>query len=87
MPLLEMLVKSKTDQGEVYNARNDITEWSQRANWFNVTFTLIVPLFGLISTTVVPLRKATAILAILYYFNTALGITAGMSKDVQSHPR
>lgn len=46
-------------------------------NWFNITFTLIVPLFGFISAYWVPLVTKTVLFAIVYYFNTGLGITAG----------
>lgn len=46
-------------------------------NWLNTTFILIVPLIGIISSYWVPVRLYTAIWALVYYFNTGLGITAG----------
>ena len=51
--------------------------WYQHINWINTYFIAIVPLMGLISTYWVPLRLETAIFAVVYYFNTGLGITAG----------
>ncbi|KLU81813.1 acyl-CoA desaturase [Magnaporthiopsis poae ATCC 64411] len=51
--------------------------WHKHINWLNTTFILFVPLCGLISTYWVPLQYKTAIWAIVYYFNTGLGITAG----------
>ncbi|KAL8384456.1 hypothetical protein RB599_006678 [Gaeumannomyces hyphopodioides] len=51
--------------------------WHKHVNWLNTTFILFVPLCGLISTYWVPLQFKTAIWALVYYFNTGLGITAG----------
>lgn len=85
MPWLHMFAKSNTGHGGTHKSRKDITEWIQRVNWFNATFTLIVPLLALILAIMVPLRKETATLAILYNFNTALGITAGVCKDARNN--
>ncbi|KAH8646263.1 stearoyl-CoA desaturase [Xylariales sp. PMI_506] len=49
----------------------------QHINWLNVVFVVLIPLMGFISAYFVPLRLYTAIFAVIYYFNTGLGITAG----------
>ncbi|KAM6504563.1 stearoyl-CoA 9-desaturase [Fusarium solani] len=46
-------------------------------NWLNITLIIIIPIVGFISAYWVPLRLYTAIWAIIFYFNTGLGITAG----------
>jgi hypothetical protein len=54
--------------------------WSNihlHVNWINATLILIIPLVGFISAYWVPLRLYTAVWAIIFYFNTGLGITAG----------
>lgn len=54
--------------------------WSnmhKHVNWLNTTFIVVVPIIGFISAYWVPLRLYTAIFAVIYYFNTGLGITAG----------
>lgn len=61
--------------------------WHRHINWLNTTFILFVPLCGLISTYWVPLQYKTAIWAVVYYFNTGLGITAGMFRPLSSSPR
>jgi stearoyl-CoA desaturase (delta-9 desaturase) len=51
--------------------------WYYHINWVNTSLILIVPLFGFIAALYTSLRAATLSWAILYYFWTALGITAG----------
>ncbi|KAI8155462.1 Acyl-CoA desaturase [Colletotrichum sp. SAR 10_70] len=51
--------------------------WYQHVNWLNTTFILVIPLVGLIYSYWVPLQWKTAAFAVIYYFNTGLGITAG----------
>jgi stearoyl-CoA desaturase (delta-9 desaturase) len=56
--------------------------WSNvhlHVNWLNTTLIIIIPILGFISAYWVPIRLYTAIWAILFYFNTGLGITAGES--------
>ncbi|KAJ5786744.1 uncharacterized protein N7503_011956 [Penicillium pulvis] len=53
------------------------SNWYLHVNWVNTTLILIVPLFGCVAAFYTELRLATAAWAILYYFWTALGITAG----------
>ncbi|KAH8747641.1 hypothetical protein F5883DRAFT_509628 [Diaporthe sp. PMI_573] len=54
--------------------------WSNvhlHVNWLNTTLIIIIPILGFISAYWVPIRLYTAIWAIIFYFNTGLGITAG----------
>lgn len=46
-------------------------------NWLNVTLIILIPIYGLIQSIWVPLHLKTAIWAVLYYFATGLGVTAG----------
>ncbi len=51
--------------------------WYKHVDWLNTFFIVIVPIIGFISAYWVPLHLYTAIFAVIYYFNTGLGITAG----------
>lgn len=51
--------------------------WYKHVNWLNVVFIILIPLYGCVSAYSTPLRVPTAIFAVLYYFMTGLGITAG----------
>ncbi|EFX03072.1 acyl-desaturase [Grosmannia clavigera kw1407] len=54
-----------------------LSNWYKHIDWLNVTFILLIPLAGFIYAYWVPLHFYTFIFAIVYYFNTGLGITAG----------
>ncbi|KAJ5991882.1 hypothetical protein N7451_007606 [Penicillium sp. IBT 35674x] len=54
-----------------------LSNWYLHVNWVNTTLILVVPFFGCVAAFYTELRLATAAWAILYYFWTALGITAG----------
>jgi len=53
--------------------------WHKHINWLNTTFILLIPMCGMVASHWVPLRLATLLFAFTYYFNTGLGITAGMT--------
>jgi stearoyl-CoA desaturase (delta-9 desaturase) len=53
------------------------SNWHKHIAWVNVTFVALIPLFGLIMTYSTPLLWKTAVWALIYYFMTGLGITAG----------
>jgi stearoyl-CoA desaturase (delta-9 desaturase) len=53
------------------------SNWYKHVNWLNVVFIILIPLYGCVSAYSTPLRVPTAIFAVLYYFMTGLGITAG----------
>jgi stearoyl-CoA desaturase (delta-9 desaturase) len=54
-----------------------IHNWYKHINWINVTLILFVPLYGIIAAFWTPLQWKTAVWAVVYYFMTGLGITAG----------
>ncbi|BFZ62916.1 stearoyl-CoA 9-desaturase [Saitoella coloradoensis] len=51
--------------------------WYQHFNWLNVGVLSLPPLLGLYGLLYVPLQMKTAVWAVVYYFMTGLGITAG----------
>jgi stearoyl-CoA desaturase (delta-9 desaturase) len=68
-----------TDTKKVHIADTQMTRqnWYKHINWLNVVLILGVPLSGCIQAFWVPLQLKTAIWAVIYYFFTGLGITAG----------
>lgn len=84
-PLLDGTKDYKPLRSQNYDAKKPhITEtpitaanWYKHVNWLNVTFILLIPLTGLIASYWTPLNPYTALFAVVYYFNTGLGITAG----------
>ncbi len=69
------------DASKVHIADTPMTwsNWHKHVNWLNTTLIIIIPMIGFISAYWVPLQFYTAIFAVVYYFNTGLGITAGKS--------
>ncbi|KAJ5676651.1 uncharacterized protein N7477_002284 [Penicillium maclennaniae] len=53
------------------------SNWHHHVNWINTTLILIVPSLGCVAAFYTQLRLPTAIWALVYYFWTGLGITAG----------
>lgn len=53
------------------------TNWYHHVNWLNVTLIIVIPMIGLYYSIYTPLYRKTAIWAVMYYFATGLGITAG----------
>lgn len=53
------------------------SNWYKHINWLNVTLIVGIPLYGCIQAFWVPLQWRTALFAVVYYFMTGLGITAG----------
>lgn len=68
-----------TDTKKVHIADTKMTRqnWYKHVNWLNVVLILGVPISGCIQAFWVPLQLKTAIWAVIYYFFTGLGITAG----------
>lgn len=69
---------------ELENTKRHISEqpvtwanWHRHVHWVNTTLILIVPIFGCIAAFSTPVKLSTAIWAVIYYFWTGLGITAG----------
>jgi Fatty acid desaturase len=69
----------KYDPKTVHITETPITRsnWYKHINWLNVTLIILIPLYGCIGAFWVPLHLKTAVWSVLYYFATALGITAG----------
>jgi stearoyl-CoA desaturase (delta-9 desaturase) len=55
-----------------------LKNWYKHVDWLNTTFILLIHFAAMIAAYWVPLRLNTFIFALVYYFNTGLGITAGM---------
>lgn len=70
-------MKPDTQRPHITEQPLTLSNWYLHVNWVNTTLILIVPLFGCVAAFFTELRPATAAWAILYYFWTALGITAG----------
>lgn len=51
--------------------------WHKHVNWINVVLILGIPLYGCVQALLVPLQFKTAAWAVVYYFFTGIGITAG----------
>ncbi|KAL8635168.1 MAG: hypothetical protein Q9228_007317 [Teloschistes exilis] len=51
--------------------------WYKHVNWLNVVLIVGIPLSGCVQAIWTPLYWQTAVWAVLYYFATGLGITAG----------
>ncbi|KAK1766746.1 hypothetical protein QBC33DRAFT_587981 [Phialemonium atrogriseum] len=54
-----------------------LSNWHKHVNWLNTTLIVFVPICGLVGAYWVPLYLKTLIFAVVYYFYTGLGITAG----------
>jgi stearoyl-CoA desaturase (Delta-9 desaturase) len=88
-PLIDGTKDYKPLRGKGYDLKKPhITEtpitwgnWYKHVNWLNVTFIIGVPLAGCVAAYWTPLHLYTAIFAVIYYFNTGLGITAGKSHN------
>lgn len=63
-----------------------LSNWYKQIDWLNVTFIMIVPGIGLILAYIYPAHIYTLIFAVVYYYNSGLGITAGMSPSSPSEP-
>lgn len=65
-----------------------LRNWYQHLNWLNIYFVIFIPLIGFVGAYFVPLQTYTFIFAVVYYFNTGLGVTAGESspKLNATHP-
>ena len=77
--------KSEPNRNPKYNpSKPHITDlpmtwenWYQHVNWLNCTFIFGIPLIGCVAAFWTPLQFKTAVWAVIYYFCTGFGITAG----------
>jgi stearoyl-CoA desaturase (Delta-9 desaturase) len=69
----------KHDPKKPHIAEEPITtaNWYNHVNWLNIALIVFVPIYGMIQAYWTPLQWKTAVWAIMYYFMTGLGITAG----------
>lgn len=67
------------DTKKVHIADTAITSknWYKHVNWLNVAFIIGIPIYGCIQALWTPLQFKTAAWAVIYYFFTGMGITAG----------
>jgi len=72
------MTKSAVDVTETSPAVHP-SPWYNRINKFKTFWLLVVPIIGLAATAYIPLVPKTALFAVVYYFITGLGITAGSS--------
>jgi stearoyl-CoA desaturase (Delta-9 desaturase) len=56
-----------------------MSNWHQHLNWLHVVILVGVPLLGLYGWFTTQLQTKTLVWAVIYYFMTGLGITAGVS--------
>jgi stearoyl-CoA desaturase (delta-9 desaturase) len=70
---------TKDDPGRVHIADTPMTSSNihLHINWLNTILIVIIPITGFISAYWIPLHLYTGIWAVILYFNTGLGITAG----------
>lgn len=66
-----------TKKVHIADTKMTLKNWYKHVDWLNVYFIIGIPLYGLIQSLWVPLQLKTAVWAVLYYFYTGLGITAG----------
>ena len=67
------------DPKKVHIAETPLTRanWYKHVNWLNVYMIIGIPLYGVVQAWWTPLRWQTALFAVIYYYWTGLGITAG----------
>ena len=55
-----------------------LSNWHKHLNWLHVVILVGVPLLGVYGFFTTPIQTKTVVWAVIYYFMTGLGITAGM---------
>jgi len=60
-----------------------LSNWHKHLNWLHVFILVGVPLLGLYGCFTTPVNIKTAVWAVIYYFMTGLGITAGMLPQIR----
>jgi stearoyl-CoA desaturase (Delta-9 desaturase) len=53
--------------------------WHKHINWLNTNTVIVLPIIGVTAAFYTPLLQETFFAAVVYYFITGLGITAGAS--------
>jgi stearoyl-CoA desaturase (Delta-9 desaturase) len=63
-----------------WNIRDDpitLSNWYKHINWLHTPLLIMIPVLGFYGLFTTPITMYTAIWAVIYYFVTGLGITAG----------
>ncbi|CAG8185051.1 unnamed protein product [Penicillium salamii] len=73
------MAKTEAKDPKLHISEQPVTlgNWHRHVNWVNTSLIVIVPLGGCVAAFYTKLHAATAAWCVLYYFWTALGITAG----------
>lgn len=58
-----------------------LSNWHEHLNWLHVVILVGVPILGLYGCLTTEIQTKTVVWAVLYYFMTGLGVTAGMSRS------
>lgn len=69
-------------QPHISEQKVTLANWYKHVDWINVVFVAVIPLLGLVAAFSTPLLWKTGVWALVYYFLTGLGITAGESFDM-----
>lgn len=69
--------KAKASKVDITSQPVTLGNWYKHVNWLNMTLIAGLPLAGLVAAASTPLNPYTIAWAIIYYYGTGLGITAG----------
>jgi stearoyl-CoA desaturase (delta-9 desaturase) len=76
---------SREEQLHIIDQPWTLSNWHKHLNWLHVVILIGVPLLGLYGLSTTEIRSKTLVWAVIYYFMTGLGITAGVfsSSDIE----
>jgi stearoyl-CoA desaturase (Delta-9 desaturase) len=70
-------ISSREEQLHIIDQPWTLSNWHKHLNWLHVYILIGVPILGLYGAFTTPVQTKTAVWAVIYYFMTGLGITAG----------
>jgi stearoyl-CoA desaturase (delta-9 desaturase) len=75
---------SQEEQLHIIDQPWTLSNWHKHLNWLHVVILVGVPFLGLYGWMTTEIQSKTLVWAVLYYFMTGLGITAGVfpSSDI-----
>jgi stearoyl-CoA desaturase (delta-9 desaturase) len=75
---------SQEEQLHIIDQPWTLSNWHNHLNWLHVVILVGVPLLGVYGWMTTEIRPKTLVWAVIYYFMTGLGITAGffLSSDI-----
>jgi hypothetical protein len=71
-------LSSREEQLHIIDQPWTLSNWHKHLNWLHVIILGGVPLLGIYGLMTTAVQSKTVVWAIIYYFMTGLGITAGM---------